>query len=85
MNLDMRGFEVSTGAACSSGSPEPSPVLLAMGLSRSEAQASLRIGLGWENTKEEIEMFIDALKEVVSHLRSFEKITDLKTKELKLK
>jgi cysteine desulfurase len=85
MNLDMRGFEVSTGAACSSGSPEPSPVLLAMGLSRAEAQASLRVGLGWENTKEEIDMFIEALKEVVTHLRSFEKVTTPKNKELKFK
>ncbi|MCB0383885.1 MAG: cysteine desulfurase, partial [Bdellovibrionales bacterium] len=41
MNLDMKGFAVSTGAACSAGNPEPSPVLLAMGLSREEAQSSL--------------------------------------------
>lgn len=70
MNLDMRGFAVSTGAACSSGSPEPSPVLLAMGLSRAEAQSSLRVGLGWGTTEAEIENFIKTLKEVVEHLRS---------------
>ena len=51
MNMDLRGIAVSTGAACSSGNPEPSPVLLAMGLTRKEAQSSLRIGIGWETTK----------------------------------
>lgn len=71
MNLDMMGFAVSTGAACSSGSPEPSPVLLAMGITRDEAQSSLRVGLGWSTTREQIDQFIDALKEVVARIRSF--------------
>lgn len=71
MNLDMRGFSVSTGAACSSGSPEPSPVLLAMGLKRSEAQSSLRVGLGWGTSAREVELFVETLKSVVHHLRSF--------------
>jgi len=70
MNLDLKGFAVSTGAACSSGSPEPSPVLLAMGLSRREAQSSLRVGLGWSTTREEVDRFVDTLVGVVSHLRS---------------
>jgi cysteine desulfurase len=70
MNLDMKGFSVSTGAACSSGSPEPSPVLLAMGLSRNEAQSSLRVGLGWSTTIEEVDAFVDTLKIVISHVRS---------------
>ena len=69
MNLDMKGFSVSTGAACSSGSPEPSPVLLALGLSRKEAQGSLRLGLGWGTTLEEVDSFVDTLKSVVSHVR----------------
>jgi cysteine desulfurase len=72
MNLDMRGFAVSTGAACSSGSPEPSPVLLAMGLSRKEAQSSLRLGLGWGTTLQELDCLIEALKETVSHLRALQ-------------
>jgi cysteine desulfurase len=69
MNLDLLGFAVSTGAACSSGSPEPSPVLLAMGLTRSEAQASLRIGVGWGTTSEQVDAFVGALKDVVARLR----------------
>lgn len=69
MNLDIKGFSVSTGAACSSGSPEPSPVLLAMGLSRTEAQSSLRVGLGWSTTLQQIDSFTDALVEVIEHLR----------------
>lgn len=69
MGMDIKGYAVSTGAACSSGNPEPSPVLLAMGLSRSEAQNSLRVSIGWETTKLEIDGFIDVLKTVVERLR----------------
>ena len=50
MALDLRGVAVSTGAACSSGSPEPSPALLSMGLSREKAQSSLRISLCRQTT-----------------------------------
>jgi cysteine desulfurase len=71
MNLDVRGFAVSTGAACSSGSPEPSPILLAMGLSRQEAQSSLRLSIGWETTEEDLDAFVVSLKEVVARLRKF--------------
>ena len=70
MSLDLKGFSVSTGAACSSGNPEPSPVLLGMGLSRAEAQSSLRVSLGWESTKEQIDLFVTTLKETVARLRS---------------
>ncbi len=69
MNLDIKGFAVSTGAACSSGNPEPSPVLLAMGLSRAEAQGSLRVSLGWQNTEDEINDFIKELVLSVQRLR----------------
>ncbi|GIL18380.1 MAG: cysteine desulfurase [Oligoflexia bacterium] len=72
MSLDMKGIAVSTGAACSSGSPEPSPVLLAIGLSRQEAQSSLRVSLGWKTTPEEIQTFIDILSQVVQRLRTLE-------------
>lgn len=70
MNLDLNGFQVSTGAACSSGNPEPSPVLLAMGLTPAEASHSLRVSLGWQTTQEDIDSFIDELKKVVEKLRS---------------
>lgn len=69
MSLDIAGFGVSTGAACSSGSPEPSPVLLALGLSRSEAQSSLRVSLGWGTSHQDIQHFLSVLEERVEHLR----------------
>ena len=70
MSLDLKGFAVSTGAACSSGNPEPSPVLLAMGLTREEAQSSLRVSLGWGNNVEEIDMFVETLKATILRLRN---------------
>ena len=70
MSLDVKGFSVSTGAACSSGSPEPSHVLLAMGLEHFEAQSSLRLSVGWMTTDEEIRLFVNALVQTVKHLRS---------------
>ncbi len=73
MNLDLEGFSVSTGAACSSGSNEPSPVLRAMGWSRLEAQNSLRISLGWENTKEEVDFFLETLNKVTQRVRLLSK------------
>jgi cysteine desulfurase len=69
MRLDLAGFAVSTGAACSSGNPEPSPVLLAMGLKRQEAQASLRVSLGWSTTEAEVQTVIESLKKIVEFLR----------------
>jgi cysteine desulfurase len=69
MSLDLKMYSVSTGAACSSGNPEPSPVLIAMGLTRAEAQSSLRVSLGWETTEEEINSFVQTLSEVVHKLR----------------
>lgn len=72
MNLDMSGFSVSTGAACSSGSQEPSPVLMAMGLRRDEAQSSLRISLGWETKKEELDQFCQALMGIVERTKTLQ-------------
>lgn len=71
MNLDMQGICVSTGAACSSGSQEPSPVLRAMGYSRLEATETLRLSLGWMNTPEQIGYFLETLKSVVQRIRHF--------------
>ena len=69
MNMDVAGFSVSTGAACSSGNPEPSPVLLNMGLSRAQAQSSLRISLGWGNTEVDVERFCNELVRIVERQR----------------
>ncbi|MFZ3229183.1 MAG: cysteine desulfurase family protein [Pseudobdellovibrio sp.] len=82
MSLDLKGFSVSTGAACSSGNPEPSPVLLAIGLTRQEAQNSLRISLGWENTEEEVLVFVQVLKDVVKKLRNINSEFNLKEKKI---
>jgi cysteine desulfurase len=67
--LDMRQMAVSTGAACSSGSLEPSHVLLAMGLTRDEARSSIRFSFGRYNTAAEIAALADAVVESVNKLR----------------
>jgi cysteine desulfurase len=74
MSLDLDGFAVSTGAACSSGSPEPSPVLIALGLSRDEAQNSLRVSLGWSSTQKEVQDFVQTLKICVDRIRDANQI-----------
>lgn len=67
--LDLRGFAVSSGAACSSGAVEPSHVLTAIGLSREEARSSVRFSLGRGNTAEQVDALIDAVAESAAHLR----------------
>jgi cysteine desulfurase len=67
--LDLRGFAVSSGAACSSGATEPSHVLLALGLTRLQARSSIRISLGRSNDEAQVEAFVGALEESVAHLR----------------
>lgn len=69
IGLDLKGFAVSSGAACSSGAVEPSHVLLALGLSAADARSSLRISFGEANTKEEAAALVDALVDVVGRLR----------------
>ena len=63
--LDLRGIYVSGGSACMSGAHENSHVLKAMGLSEEELKSSFRISTGKYTTKEEIDYFIDNLKEIV--------------------
>jgi cysteine desulfurase len=65
MNLDLRGIAVGTGSACSSGAAKPSHVLRAMGLEEEQARASLRISLGVQNTREEVDGLLDALRALV--------------------
>jgi cysteine desulfurase len=67
--LDLRGYAVSSGSACSSGAVEPSHVLLAMGLKPEEARSSVRFSLGPENTPQEVDGLIEAVAESASHLR----------------
>lgn len=67
--LDLKGFAVSTGSACSSGAVEPSHVLLALGLSPERARASLRFSLGRGNTAEQVDALVEAVVEAVAHLR----------------
>lgn len=68
--LDMKGFSVSTGAACSSGSIEASHVLLAMGKSPEAARRCIRFSFGRYNTEEEVEMLSTAVIQAVGNLRS---------------
>jgi cysteine desulfurase len=67
--LDLRGFAVSSGAACSSGAVEPSHVLTAIGLRPDEARSSLRFSLGHSNTADQVDALIGAVAESVAHLR----------------
>ena len=68
--LDLEGIAVSTGAACSSGTLEPSHVLRAMGLPTPRAQNSIRFSLGAGNTDAEIDYLLEKLPRVVEKLRS---------------
>jgi cysteine desulfurase len=67
--LDLKGFAVSSGAACSSGAVEPSHVLTAIGLSREDARSCLRFSLGRSNTAGQVDALIEAVVESVAHLR----------------
>lgn len=67
--LDMKGICASSGSACTSGSLDPSHVLLAIGLPHEIAHGSLRLTLGKETTKEDIDTTIEAIKEIVAKLR----------------
>lgn len=67
--LDLAGIAVSTGAACAAGSPEPSHVLKAMGLSRDRVNGSIRFSLGRGTTPEEIDRAVEAVNAAVERLR----------------
>ena len=67
--LDLRGFAVSSGAACSSGAVEPSHVLMAIGLRAERARASIRFSLGRANTAEQVDALVEAVAAAVAHLR----------------
>ncbi len=67
--LDLRGFAVSSGSACSSGATEPSHVLAAIGLNKQQAKSSVRFSLGRSNTAEQVDALIEAVVQVVAQLR----------------
>lgn len=69
LSLDMKGISASSGSACTSGSLDPSHVLLAIGLKHEQAHGSLRCSFGEENTLEDVEYIADSLKEIVERLR----------------
>lgn len=69
LNLDLKGICASSGSACTSGSLDPSHVLLAIGLPHEIAHGSLRISIGKYNTKEEIDYLVKNLIEIVNRLR----------------
>ena len=77
--LDMKGIEASSGSACTSGSLDPSHVLLAIGLKHEIAHGSLRISYGEENTIDDAKYIVDTLKEIVDKLR---KMSPLKAEEM---
>lgn len=69
LSLDMEGVAVSSGSACTSGSSEPSHVLLAMGVPPAIAQGSVRFSLGTENTESGVDYVLDVLPKIVERLR----------------
>ena len=68
--LDMEGICASSGSACTSGSLDPSHVLLAIGLPHEIAHGSLRLTLSAETTKEDIDFTVDRIREIVAKLRA---------------
>lgn len=79
-SLDLKNIAVSSGSACSSGSLEPSHVLLAMGLPEGLAHGSIRFSFGKDNTLEQVDYAVDALKEITVKLRA---LSPLFPKDLK--
>ena len=78
LSLDMKGIAGSSGSACTSGSLDPSHVLLAIGLPHEIAHGSLRLSLSEENTADEVDYTIDALVEIVERLRAMSPLYEKK-------
>jgi len=70
LNLDLQGIAASSGSACTSGSLEPSHVLLAMGISHELAHGSVRMSLGTGNSEEDIDYVLEVLPSIIERLRS---------------
>jgi len=78
--LDLEGIAVSTGSACASGSLDPSHVLLATGLSAEKAHGSIRVSMGRETTKEDIEYLLKVLPDVIERIRNMSTAYETKGK-----
>ena len=70
LNLDMNGIAASSGSACTSGSLDPSHVLLSLGLSHEKAHGSLRLSLGINNTEEDVDYILEVLPNIIQKLRN---------------
>ena len=79
MLMDFNGIAVSSGSACSSGSLDPSHVLLAMGVPIEVSHGSIRFSFGKDNTMEEVDFTVDKLKDTISKLREMSPLFNLKT------
>ena len=75
MALDMAGFAVSSGSACTSGDTEPSAVILALGIDRETAKGSLRVTVGRGTTDADVDAFLAALPEIVARVRAADAVT----------
>ena len=82
LGLDMAGIAASSGSACSSGSLEPSHVLLALGQTAELARGSLRLTLGKDNTEEEVDRLLKVLADLVQQLRRLPSLTNTGSSEL---
>ncbi|MBI4417888.1 MAG: cysteine desulfurase, partial [Ignavibacteriales bacterium] len=72
IGMDLRGIAVTSGSACTSGTLEPSHVLMAMGKSEATARATIRFSMGRQTTSEDLDRAVDALREVLSRMRGGE-------------
>jgi cysteine desulfurase len=79
MLMDLAGVAVSSGSACSSGSLDPSHVLLAMGVPIEVSHGSIRFSFGKHNTMEEVDYAVDKLKETIERLRQMSPLFNVKT------
>jgi len=68
MQLDRKGFAVSSGSACDSGRTEPSHVLMAMGVDKNTAKGAIRVSFGEQNTSEQVAQFLDVLAQIRQQL-----------------
>ncbi|PKM89432.1 MAG: cysteine desulfurase NifS [Firmicutes bacterium HGW-Firmicutes-12] len=81
LSLDMKGIAASSGSACTTGSLDPSHVLLAMGLCHEVAHGSIRMTLGHENTEEDIQYVLEVFPAIVERLRNMSPLYQEKRKE----